>query len=160
MTDGRPRITPSLTCTGQHSRALDDKSRVPWPATWRNAGPGLQVSELVLMPSPLLDCVRVVSVPAFEEILGKVEQMAASNVTALFYRRAVIGNAHRVSLDSAGRIAVPESLRELLKLGREMVLVGQGSHVELWNPEAWSKELARLAEAGPSYLERLAEMGL
>lgn len=158
--DGRPSITPSLNCTGQHTRALDDKSRVPWPATWRNAGSGMQFSELVLLPSPLLDCVRVVSVPTFEEILAKVEQMAASNVTALFYRRAVIGNAHRVSLDAAGRIAVPESLRELLKLGREMVLVGQGSHVELWSPEAWRKELARLVEAGPAYLDRLAEMGL
>ena len=158
--DGRQSNTPSLNCTGQHTRALDDKSRVPWPATWRNAGSGMQFAELVLMPSPLLDCVRVVSVPTFEEILGKVEQMPASNVTSLFYRRAVIGNAHRVSLDSAGRIAVPESLRELLKLGRELVLVGQGSHVELWAPEAWRKELARLSEAGPAYLERLAEMGL
>ncbi len=158
--NGRPSNIGSLNCTGQHTRALDEKSRAPWPATWRNAGSGMQFSELVLMPSPLLDCVRVVSVPTFEEILGKVEQMAASNVTALFYRRAVIGNAHRVSLDSAGRLAVPESLRDLLKVGRELVLVGQGSYVELWEPEAWRKELARLTEAGPSYLERLAEMGL
>ena len=158
--DGRQGNASSLNCTGQHTRALDDKSRAPWPATWRNAGGGMQFSELVLMPSPLLDCVRVVSVPTFEEILAKVEQMAASNVTALFYRRAVIGNAHRVALDSAGRLAVPESLRELLELGRELVLVGQGSHVELWSPEAWRKELARLMEAGPEYLGRLAEMGL
>jgi MraZ protein len=158
--NGRPSNIGSLNCTGQHTRALDDKSRVPWPATWRNAGGGLQFSELVLMPSPLLDCIRVVGAPTFEEILAKVEQMASSNVTALFYRRAVIGNAHRVSLDSAGRLAVPESLRDLLKVGRELVLVGQGSYVELWEPEAWRKELARLTEAGPAYLERLAEMGL
>lgn len=51
-----------------------------------------------------------------------------------------MGYAEDVGVDSAGRMLVSPVLRELAGLEKEVMLVGQGSHFELWSKAAWLKE--------------------
>jgi MraZ protein len=44
-------------------------------------------------------------------------------------------------MDSAGRLLVSPSLREFATLEKQVMLVGQGSHFELWNMDAWRSQL-------------------
>ena len=52
-----------------------------------------------------------------------------------------MGYAEDITLDSAGRMLVSAALREFANLEKEVMLVGQGSHFEMWNMEAWRKQL-------------------
>jgi len=150
----------ALNWTGQHTRSLADKHRCPIPAEWRNAGPGLGITDYMLAPSPLLDCLRLYPMPVWEEILEKARKEADSAVVSLFFRRAVLGNAYRTKVDNAGRITVPTSLQALVGIQGELVLAGQLRFVEIWSVTGWMEELRKLREAAPDYLGRLAEMGL
>ena len=40
-------------------------------------------------------------------------------------------------MDKQGRTLVPQSLRKFANLEKEVVLVGVGGHIEIWNSEAW-----------------------
>ena len=47
-------------------------------------------------------------------------------------------------MDSAGRMLVSPVLRDFAGLDKEVMLVGQGSHFELWNMESWRAQLAQV----------------
>ena len=55
-------------------------------------------------------------------------------------QRRLVGYAEDISLDSAGRLLVSPVLRELAGLEKEVMLIGQGSHFELWSKEAWFRQ--------------------
>ena len=56
-------------------------------------------------------------------------------------QRLLVGYAEDIELDSSGRLLVSPTLREFAELEKEVMLVGQGSHFEMWNMEAWRKQL-------------------
>ena len=66
---------------------------------------------------------------------SKREQVDALPYEARALRRLLMGSAIDVELDSAGRLLVPNGLREEARLTREATLLGAGSHFELWDPE-------------------------
>lgn len=68
------------------------------------------------------------------------EQIAAWPMSARAWQRIFLGNASDVELDSAGRILVAPELRAAIGLQREVMLLGMGSHFEVW-------DAARLAES-------------
>jgi MraZ protein len=59
-------------------------------------------------------------------------------------QRLLVGYAEDLELDSAGRLLVSPALRDFAGLEKQAMLVGQGSHFELWNIEAWRAQLERV----------------
>ncbi len=45
-------------------------------------------------------------------------------------------------MDRQGRLRIPAELMELAKLSGEVMLVGVGDHMEIWNPDQWQAYLA------------------
>lgn len=50
-----------------------------------------------------------------------------------------MGSAVDVDMDASGRLLVPSELRKVCGLSREIVLVGLGSHFELWDAQKLSE---------------------
>lgn len=122
---------------------LDAKGRLAMPTKHRDA---LQVQcggDLVLTAHPH-GCLLLYPQPAWEPIQAKMMALSSFNRQASDLQRLLVGNADDVALDSAGRVLIPPSLRELAKLDKEVKLVGQGSHFELWSIEAWRAQLERV----------------
>jgi MraZ protein len=44
-------------------------------------------------------------------------------------------------MDTAGRILLPPMLRQFAGLEKNVVLVGQGAKLEMWNEERWQGEV-------------------
>jgi MraZ protein len=63
-------------------------------------------------------------------------------------QRLLVGFAEDIALDGAGRILVSPVLREFATLDKEVMLVGQGSHFEIWDMVAWRKQLSQVLESG------------
>src|SRR5437879_13800406 len=68
------------------------------------------------------------------------EQIAAWPMSARAWQRIFLGNACDVELDSVGRILIARELRTAVGLSRDVMLLGMGSHFEIW-------DAARLAES-------------
>jgi MraZ protein len=50
-------------------------------------------------------------------------------------------------MDRAGRILVPEFLRQAVDLTSEAIIVGAGQYFEIWSPTNWSKQLEQIQDA-------------
>ena len=74
---------------------------------------------------------------------------------AHWWRRIFLGNATELDLDSAGRILVSPELRSAAGIQREVILLGMGSHLELWDAVTYAtKEQAAMMQGVPDALKQ------
>jgi len=52
-------------------------------------------------------------------------------------QRRIIAPAQEVEIDKAGRIAIPQSLREFAGLNRECVILGIDKYIEIWDADQY-----------------------
>ncbi len=60
--------------------------------------------------------------------------------------RYLLGNAFEVEFDSQGRFVIPFKLRDYAKLNKEILFVGVGNRVEIWDKDAWERNDQYLTE--------------
>jgi len=78
----------------------------------------------------------------------KRQEMAAWPMAARDWKRIVLGNAIDVELDSAGRILIAPELRSATGLVRDVMLLGIGSHFEIWDAARHADREAQTIAAG------------
>jgi len=86
---------------------------------------------------------------AWEPIGAKAQALSSFNEQARWWQRLLVGFAEELELDAQGRILVSGALRKFAALKKDVILVGQGSHFEIWDIAAWDEQLTRsLAQVG------------
>ncbi|HEY0941674.1 MAG TPA: division/cell wall cluster transcriptional repressor MraZ [Steroidobacter sp.] len=76
------------------------------------------------------------------------EQIAAWPMSARAWQRIFLGNASDVDMDSAGRILISPELRSAVGLTRDVMLLGMGSHFEIWDAEKLAENEAQAVANG------------
>ncbi len=71
--------------------------------------------------------------------------------------RFLLGNAFEVEFDAQGRFIIPQALREYAKIGKEVLFVGVGNRIEIWDKTAWEKNDQYLNENIAQISESLNE---
>src|SRR5690554_4931315 len=74
----------------------------------------------------------------FEEIQRKVEALSSFTPATKRLKRLFIGHATDVELDSSSRILIPPELRSFVGLEKKVILLGQGTKLELWDEATWN----------------------
>jgi len=99
-------------------------------------------------------CLMLVPSAALEQLTPAGQPLAMS--AARNTERFLLGNAFEVSPDSQGRFVIPAPLREYASLAtEEVIFVGVGNRVELWDPKKWSEYQAYLSENSADIAENL-----
>jgi MraZ protein len=83
----------------------------------------------------------------FDRILQRVSDMSLTEPNARLLKRLLFSSAGHVEVDKAGRILIPEFLRQLAGLKEEAIVVGAGEFFEIWSPELWQEQVAKLQDA-------------
>ncbi|MFU2486004.1 division/cell wall cluster transcriptional repressor MraZ [Thauera sp. WH-1] len=123
---------------------LDAKGRLAIPARHRDA---LAVEDgQVVMTAHPHGCVLVYPVPAWVPIRDRVLGLPGLDAKTALLKRLLVGFAQEEALDGAGRVLVAQSLRRFAKLDKQVWLVGQGSHFELWSDEGWQQQQQAMFE--------------
>lgn len=105
-------------------------------------------------------CVAVFPLPVWEALLERVDRGTSFLRTAArVFQRHLFGGASVEALEPDGMVHVPDHLRRHAELDEEVVLVGVGNRVEVWNPQRWSHEEYRISERSASSSEELSELG-
>ncbi len=120
---------------GTFDHTLDSKNRLTVPARYRAA---LAEGVVLAMPVDLKPYVGVWRPEEYESY----SRRALADLPALSPRlneleRFFYGNSHDADLDAAGRIMLPGFLGEHAGLSREVVVVGAGDRLELWDRGRW-----------------------
>ena len=132
---------------GATSLSLDAKNRLAVPTKHREALQLNCAGNLVLTAHPHR-CLLLYPQAAWEPIQTKMMALSSFDKQSSSLQRLLVGFAEDIALDGAGRILVSPVLREFATLDKEVMLVGQGSHFEIWDMVAWRKQLSQVLESG------------
>lgn len=89
---------------------------------------------LLLFPRPVWETLR--------------EEIVAWPMAARAWQRIFLGNASDVEMDSAGRVLISPELRRAAALDKDVMLLGMGSHLEVWDATAHARHEAETIAAG------------
>ena len=133
---------------GAAALSLDAKGRITVPSRHRDAlqaASAQSPSKLVLTAHPD-GCLLLYPVAAWEPIGNRVMSFPSLDARFSLWKRLLVGFAEEVEIDAAWRVLVSPELRKFANLEKPVMLVGQGSHFEIWNHDTWDKQLQKLAE--------------
>lgn len=128
---------------GQFRHNIDEKGRLTVPARFRD----LLAAEGAYVMQGFDQNLMVLTSSAFEAISRRVNSMSMTDPTARLLRRLIFSSADRVDIDRAGRILLPQFLRQAAGLNGDATVVGVGEYFEIWTPERWEAQLTQLQDA-------------
>lgn len=123
---------------GVNILSLDAKGRMAMPSKYRERLQTSGEGQLVITLDMSEPCLLIYPLPEWEDIERKLVRLPSLNKQAVRLKRLLLGHASECELDSNGRILLPPALRELVKLDKHVVLLGQGNKFELWDEQAWN----------------------
>jgi MraZ protein len=77
-----------------------------------------------------------------EKVIEKLNQAPFTDPGADSLRRYLGARSDTAMVDKAGRIALPESMIDKLKIKKNVVLVGMLDRFQIWTPEGYEKSEA------------------
>ncbi|MEM7307514.1 MAG: division/cell wall cluster transcriptional repressor MraZ [Planctomycetota bacterium] len=125
---------------GESVHTLDAKSRVVVPARFL---PEFAQDVAGKRPATITrgfeGCLFLFPEDGFVKAMERMSTQAFLGEEQRRMQRLFFSNAHATPIDKAGRLLIPEKLRNLagLELEKEVVLVGVADRAELWSHEAW-----------------------
>lgn len=127
---------------GSYSINMDAKGRLAVPTKCRELLASACGGNIVVTAHIQDRCLLIYPEQEWENnILPAVKSLPTVYKKSVRAQRLLIGYANNMSVDSNGRILLPQTLREYAGLDKKLMLVGLGNKYELWSEDAWWKSI-------------------
>ena len=141
--------------TSEYNGKLDAKGRLVLPAKMKANLPEASSNELFIREG-FEPCLELYPLLEYKKIYSKIAGLNEFNAEFRKLQRNFFRGSATVELDTAGRMLIPKSMIQYANLDKEIVVVGMGNRMEIWNPEQYEKFLIK----DPQELSELAEKHL
>ncbi|NJN27397.1 MAG: division/cell wall cluster transcriptional repressor MraZ [Cyclobacteriaceae bacterium] len=138
--------------TGEYECKMDAKGRLTLPAKVKSKLPEVTGNQLVLSLG-LEPCLVLYTQVEHRKIVSRVSSMNEFSEESRKLQRNFFRRISDVELDNAGRILVPKTMAKYASLDKDIILVGMGNRMELWNASVYeeyiindNKEFSKLAQ--------------
>ena len=123
---GRPLLI------GEYEHSLDVKGRLIMPAKLRQ-----DMGEKFILTKGLDGCLFAFSQEEWLNFETKLKTLPLSDKNARNFVRFFLSGATECELDKQGRFLIPNNLRKVANLEKEVVIIGVGTRLEIWNKNTW-----------------------
>ena len=138
---------------GEYNHTIDAKGRLIVPSKFRET-----LGDTFVVTKGLDGCLFVYDNEEWGIFEEKLKSLPITNKEARQFVRFFLAGAAEVEVDKQGRILVPNVLRELAELNKDVVLIGVASRIEIWSKERFEGMTAY--EDMDEIAEHMAELGL
>jgi len=133
---------------GSYEHVLDDKGRTSLPKDFREQIASLgETGEPVI--SALPRCLVILTPAAFADWQARLTgERGRLDDAAQRIRRLILGQAASCRVDRQGRISIPSHLLAHAGIDKEIVFMGVGDEIEVWDP---SRHKGEISDASSHY---------
>ncbi len=124
---------------GEYKHSVDHKGRVIIPAKLRN-----NIQEGIYLCKGFETCLLILTTNEIQKIEKKIEVDSLTNEGKRKFSRAFFSSMSEISFDSQGRILIPNNLKEYGLITNDVVIVGNGFYIEIWDKDIWENNIAEL----------------
>ena len=137
---------------GTFEHRLDTKARLVLPMKFRE-----KLGDVVVAAFGLENCVSLYSQEEWENFSHWMSSDSFLNdEKARRLQRIILSSAHDLSIDGAGRILLPQVLRDYARLEQDVSVNGVKDHAEIWDRVRWTE----YCKAGIEGLQELTGGGM
>jgi len=140
---------------GEYLHTLDSKKRISLPSKFRK-----EVGRKVVITRGLDACLFMFSTKAWERIAEKVSNLPVGQADTRGMSRFLLAGACETDVDQAGRILIPEYLKDFAELKSRVVLAGVSDRVEIWNEKTWEEYKRRIEKGADQMAQTLGDLGI
>ena len=134
--------TVFLGFLGTHTPKLDEKGRFFLPVKFREP-----LTNGLVVTKGQDHCLVIQTPAAFTETANRFYAGSPTVREVRDFQRTVFAGASEQVPDKQGRISLPPTLRAYAGLDKDIVVIGVGTRIEVWDAAAWDAFEARQDEA-------------
>jgi len=117
---------------GTYKHSIDAKGRITIPAKLRSL-----LGEEPVLARGFEGCLNLYSAEGWEEYVKSLLDSKADFNTKRKLKRQLFSTMMTCSYDKQGRILVSPELRVRANLSKDVIIIGVGDYVELWDKVTW-----------------------
>jgi MraZ protein len=140
---------------GEYSHTLDSKKRLSLPAKFRK-----EIGKKVVITRGLDACLFMYPEKAWEKIAAKLAELPMGQSDTRALSRFMLSGAVESEVDGAGRILIPDFLKEFAGLKGKVILAGVHERVEIWNEKQWDEYKRRIEKNADQVAQKLGDIGI
>lgn len=140
---------------GEYLHTLDSKKRLSLPAKFRK-----EVGKKVVITRGLDACLFLFPQKSWDKIADKLSSLPFGQADTRGMSRFILAGAVDTEVDNAGRILVPDYLKDFADLKSRVVLAGVSDRIEIWNEKTWEEYKHRIEKGADQMAEKLGDLGI
>lgn len=139
---------------GEYKHTIDDKKRISLPSKFRK-----QVGKKVIVTRGLDKCLFLYPINEWKEISKKFGDLGLGQADRRGLNRFMLAGATEVSVDSVGRILIPEYLKKFANIKSKVVFAGVYNRIEIWDETSWNRYTNKVMKEADDIAEKLGDIG-
>lgn len=140
---------------GEYEHSLDVKGRLIMPAKLRT-----DMGEKFIITKGLDGCLFVFSQNEWSNFESKLKELPLTNKNARDFVRFFLSGATECEIDKQGRFLLVNTLREYAEITKEVIIIGVGTRLEIWNKDKWKKYNSNENISADTIAENMIMLGI
>lgn len=137
---------------GTYYHSLDDKNRLNLPAKLANKFEGILV-----LSKGFEGCLEMRTKTDFEHRSSQLLALSENKKDSRIIARQFFANSSELEIDKANRILIPNHLKQLANLEKELIIIGLGNKLEVWDVNKYNEFKNQTDSQFESVAERLED---
>ena len=119
---------------GYYEHNLDAKGRLIIPSKMRDE---INDNKLYILKG-FDGALAIYKREKFLEVMEEQSKLKFNKSSSRDYLRAILSSVSELDIDKIGRVQIPNTLLNKYGIGRDLVIIGVGDHIEVWDKEAYN----------------------
>lgn len=140
---------------GEYEHSVDVKGRIIMPSKLRE-----NIGEKFIITKGLDKCLFAYSKSEWTNFEEKLKTLPLTNKNARDFVRFFLSGAVECEIDKQGRFLVPANLRTYASIEKEIVIIGVGTRLEIWNKSSWANYSSEENISADEIAENMTMLGI
>jgi len=123
---------------GEYEVALDAKGRFLLPAGFKKQMPEDWSNQFVISRG-IEPCLTLYPMKTWEPIFTQISQLNDFDPKVRNFQRLFLNGATNVDMDTAGRLLIPQNLKDIAEIDKDIVLFAKVKVIEIWDKRKYKQ---------------------
>ncbi|PMQ01623.1 MAG: division/cell wall cluster transcriptional repressor MraZ [Dictyoglomus sp. NZ13-RE01] len=119
---------------GEYIHSLDEKGRLTIPNVFRQ-----ELGDKFYITRGFNKCLHLYTIEEWMKFSEFLLSFSPTDEASINLKRFWFSSSVEGCWDKLGRVLIPVYLREYAELDKDVVIIGVGKYIEVWNKENWEK---------------------
>ena len=151
LPSGRKWEKVGIMFFGNYSHSLDDKGRLVIPRKMRD-----ELGLKIFIMKGYDGALSIYKEESFVKLVDELEKLSFNRKENRDYLRLKLASVVDLDVDKMGRVQLPQTLLVKHHIGKDVVVLGAGDHIEVWDEKKYQEYISSIEDDFEGIAERLA----